>query len=177
MRASGLGMVDVIIREKTPAYRTERCRQGCRRYKFKSARLRRRPLQIKIEGALVVQQGEVAQYILRDFFWRGLGIDFLKIRDDLPDGVLAVAAFDNFQAWAVEAQGALGHEQHALVVVFAEAASGGEARSAVRVRRFFFSSRRRHTRCSRDWSSDVCSSDLSAPSFDALFAPGCWPGV
>src|SRR2546422_1224864 len=26
--------------------------------------------------------------------------------------------------------------------------------------RFFFSSRRRHTRCSRDWSSDVCSSDL-----------------
>src|SRR2546422_7161900 len=27
---------------------------------------------------------------------------------------------------------------------------------------FFFSSRRRHTRCSRDWSSDVCSSDLPA---------------
>src|SRR4030043_1480980 len=27
---------------------------------------------------------------------------------------------------------------------------------------FFFSSRRRHTRCSRDWSSDVCSSDLGA---------------
>src|SRR2546429_6505405 len=26
---------------------------------------------------------------------------------------------------------------------------------------FFFSSRRRHTRCSRDWSSDVCSSDLA----------------
>src|SRR2546429_6035260 len=26
---------------------------------------------------------------------------------------------------------------------------------------FFFSSRRRHTRCSRDWSSDVCSSDLN----------------
>src|SRR5687768_18515978 len=25
---------------------------------------------------------------------------------------------------------------------------------------FLFSSRRRHTRCSRDWSSDVCSSDL-----------------
>src|SRR5207245_5335032 len=30
---------------------------------------------------------------------------------------------------------------------------------------FFFSSRRRHTRCYRDWSSDVCSSDLfSAPT-------------
>src|SRR6266498_5628123 len=27
---------------------------------------------------------------------------------------------------------------------------------------FFFSSRRRHTRCGRDWSSDVCSSDLDA---------------
>src|SRR3989337_3113851 len=25
---------------------------------------------------------------------------------------------------------------------------------------FLFSSRRRHTRCYRDWSSDVCSSDL-----------------
>src|SRR5690606_41116700 len=28
---------------------------------------------------------------------------------------------------------------------------------------FFFSSRRRHTRFSRDWSSDVCSSDLEEP--------------
>src|SRR5262245_63544022 len=26
----------------------------------------------------------------------------------------------------------------------------------------FFSSRRRHTRCLSDWSSDVCSSDLAA---------------
>src|SRR5262245_64966474 len=31
---------------------------------------------------------------------------------------------------------------------------------------FFFSSRRRHTRCLSDWSSDVCSSDLS-------FVTGC----
>src|SRR5690606_39490579 len=29
---------------------------------------------------------------------------------------------------------------------------------------FLFSSRRRHTRFSRDWSSDVCSSDLSVYS-------------
>src|SRR5207245_6459893 len=28
---------------------------------------------------------------------------------------------------------------------------------------FVFSSRRRHTRCYRDWSSDVCSSDLYLP--------------
>src|SRR6266550_8903639 len=34
---------------------------------------------------------------------------------------------------------------------------------------FFFSSRRRHTRCSRDWSSDVCSSDLMwVDQFDTL---------
>src|SRR5579885_2939994 len=30
--------------------------------------------------------------------------------------------------------------------------------------KFFFSSRRRHTRSKRDWSSDVCSSDLSRRS-------------
>src|SRR6266542_6806987 len=34
---------------------------------------------------------------------------------------------------------------------------------------FFFSSRRRHTRCYRDWSSDVCSSDLGT-------ARTSWPG-
>src|SRR2546429_7250083 len=32
---------------------------------------------------------------------------------------------------------------------------------------FFFSSRRRHTRCSRDWSSDVCSSDLNQSELTA----------
>src|SRR5438874_10694412 len=42
---------------------------------------------------------------------------------------------------------------------------------------FFFSSRRRHTRSLRDWSSDVCSSDLAVCSmvgssyiYDALCA-------
>src|SRR2546422_9154384 len=40
---------------------------------------------------------------------------------------------------------------------------------------FFFSSRRRHTRCSRDWSSDVCSSDLqewrmTAPTVNATYS-------
>ena len=34
---------------------------------------------------------------------------------------------------------------------------GGEVEAG-----FFFSSRRRHTRLVRDWSSDVCSSDLEA---------------
>src|SRR5690625_7140866 len=39
---------------------------------------------------------------------------------------------------------------------------------------FFFSSRRRHTRWPRDWSSDVCSSDLNR----ARCAPVrlCWLG-
>src|SRR6266536_6034989 len=34
---------------------------------------------------------------------------------------------------------------------------------------FFFSSRRRHTRSTRDWSSDVCSSDLGN-----AHRHGCW---
>src|SRR2546422_7127494 len=34
---------------------------------------------------------------------------------------------------------------------------------------FFFSSRRRHTRCSRDWSSDVCSSDLVSAEHTMIF--------
>src|SRR5256885_17217449 len=33
---------------------------------------------------------------------------------------------------------------------------------------FFFSSRRRHTRLQGDWSSDVCSSDLSASRSSSL---------
>src|SRR2546429_2395192 len=46
---------------------------------------------------------------------------------------------------------------------------------------FFFSSRRRHTRCSRDWSSDVCSSDLISTGANSLYYDrdkllhkGCW---
>src|SRR6266498_743318 len=35
---------------------------------------------------------------------------------------------------------------------------------------FFFSSRRRHTRCGRDWSSDVCSSDLHRLGEDGVGA-------
>src|SRR5437899_5911204 len=34
---------------------------------------------------------------------------------------------------------------------------------------FFFSSRRRHTRCLSDWSSDVCSSDLSDPQKKQIY--------
>src|SRR5690554_7012088 len=44
--------------------------------------------------------------------------------------------------------------QHPDVIYF----GGADPTAGVQV--FFFSSRRRHTRCGRDWSSDVCSSDL-----------------
>src|ERR1039458_10693094 len=37
---------------------------------------------------------------------------------------------------------------------------------------FFFSSRRRHTRCLSDWSSDVCSSDLNLVA-EPDGRPGC----
>src|SRR5439155_13221289 len=43
---------------------------------------------------------------------------------------------------------------------------------------FFFSSRRRHTRWPRDWSSDVCSSDLDeASGYLAVPSAGSGPGV
>src|SRR5207245_3484027 len=38
---------------------------------------------------------------------------------------------------------------------------------------FFFSSRRLHTRCYRDWSSDVCSSDLQLRGRRARWASAC----
>src|SRR5215475_7476515 len=41
--------------------------------------------------------------------------------------------------------------------------SNSRSRNLGLSRLFFFSSRRRHTRFSRDWSSDVCSSDLPNP--------------
>src|SRR2546422_243207 len=51
-----------------------------------------------------------------------------------------------------------------------------KSRRPLAIQVFFFSSRRRHTRCSRDWSSDVCSSDLSKPGFDPnLFVDGIDP--
>src|SRR5687768_18271598 len=42
---------------------------------------------------------------------------------------------------------------------------------------FFFSSRRRHTRCSRDWSSDVCSSDLDLAGVAASGGSACSTGA
>src|SRR5436309_11704218 len=47
-------------------------------------------------------------------------------------------------------------------------ARGSSASAAITRRQsLFFSRRRRHTRFSRDWSSDVCSSDLDLPPLPA----------
>src|SRR5256885_7081023 len=40
---------------------------------------------------------------------------------------------------------------------------------------FFFSSRRRHTRLQGDWSSDVCSSDLTPPWRSSRERRACGP--
>src|SRR5215469_16332739 len=42
---------------------------------------------------------------------------------------------------------------------------------------FFFSSRRRHTRSLRDWSSDVCSSDLAFASGGLLVSAAAFGGL
>src|SRR5256884_3627031 len=55
--------------------------------------------------------------------------------------------------------------------------AGPRMRPNTRASCFFFSGRRRHTRCGGDWSSDVCSSDLgraalAPPSLFAFFEVG-----
>src|SRR5258707_1260370 len=54
------------------------------------------------------------------------------------------------------------HRYHDVISSFGGKASydGDNRRLLVMRSNFFFSSRRRHTRYWRDWSSDVCSSDL-----------------
>src|SRR5699024_10576399 len=42
---------------------------------------------------------------------------------------------------------------------------------------FFFSSRRRHTRSKRDWSSDVCSSDLRHLVYPDNIVSTSWPRI
>src|SRR6267143_3835336 len=94
------------------------------------------PLQLKVERALFLQKVEIAKDVLLDLVRLGFGIDLLQIHDDLLDSVLAVAALDNFETWAVQAQGALRHEQRArLLGFFIQAAAGSEARKAVEFRR------------------------------------------
>ena len=81
-----------------------------------------------------MQKCEVAEDVLFDLLRLGFGIDSLKVRDDLLDGVAAVAALNDFEAGAEQAQGAFGHEEDALLIVFSEAAAWSEARQAVQVK-------------------------------------------
>jgi hypothetical protein len=72
---------------------------------------------VEVEGALVAEEREVGEDVRLDFLRDGSGVDGLKFGDDLGDGVPAVAAFDDFQAGAVEAQGALRHQQGARLLI------------------------------------------------------------
>jgi len=81
-----------------------------------------------------VEEFEIAEDVGSDFLWLGFGIEGLEFSDDLLDGMITVAALDDFQAGADEAEGAFWHEEHALLIVFAEADAGGEAGFGVRIR-------------------------------------------
>jgi hypothetical protein len=78
----------------------------------------------EIKGALIAEQTEIAENVLLDFFRLRLRIDFLQFADDFLNGVLAVAARNNFKTRTIEAQDALRHEEYALVVILSEAAAG-----------------------------------------------------
>src|SRR6266487_2170130 len=54
-------------------------------------------------------------------------------------------------------------------ISFGNRSEGGELAVAC----FFFSSRRRHTRWTGDWSSDVCSSDLAILAAERPFRRCC----
>jgi hypothetical protein len=95
-----------------------------------SPKTRRAPdcqMSFEVEGALVVEEFEVAENVGFDFGGFGFGVDGLEFGDDFADGALAVATLDDFEARAIEAKGAFGHEQDLLAVVLAEADAGGEA--------------------------------------------------
>jgi hypothetical protein len=79
----------------------------------------------EVEGALVLEKLEVADDVGLYFRGVGLGVKSLEFGDDLVNGVLAVATLDDFQARAVQAEGAFGHQEDLLVVVLAQADACG----------------------------------------------------
>jgi hypothetical protein len=79
----------------------------------------------KVDGALIVKKSEVAEQIVGDPLGFCFGVQGMKFFSDLLDGVLAVAELHDFQTRAIEAQGTLGHEQHArLLGLFIETTAG-----------------------------------------------------
>ena len=87
----------------------------------------------EVEGTLRVEELQVAEDVLLDLFGFGFGVDLLELGDDLLNGVLAVAALDDFEARTVEAKSALGHKQDTLIVIFAEADAHSEAGPRIRI--------------------------------------------
>src|SRR5258707_9282252 len=65
----------------------------------------------------------------------------------------------------------LGKESRRKVYILHQLMMSIVSRPIGGVSRFFFSSRRRHTRYWRDWSSDVCSSDLLEGDAKHLLGP------
>lgn len=81
-----------------------------------------------------MEEFEVTKDVGLDFLRLGFGVDRLEFGDDLLDGVAAVAALNDLEAGAVEAKGAFGHQQNALLVVFAEADARCEEGFAVGIK-------------------------------------------
>ena len=88
----------------------------------------------KIERALVVQQRQITEDVSFDFSWFGFGVNLLQLADDLLNRVLAVATLHNFETRAVEAQGAFRHQEHALLIVFAQTHAWSEPRVRLKIR-------------------------------------------
>jgi len=105
----------------------------------KAASSRRTPeLRDEVEGALGLEKLEVAEDVGFDFVRLGFAVELLQVGDELGDGVFAVAAGNDFEARAVEAESAFGHQQNFLTLVFAEADAGGELRFGVGINRHRF---------------------------------------
>ena len=98
----------------------------------------RRSLRAKVQRALGVEKLEIAEDVGFDFVGLGFAIELLQVGDEFSDGVFAVAAGNDFEARAVEAESAFGHEQDSLALVFAEADACSELGFGIRVDRHRF---------------------------------------
>src|SRR5260370_40490656 len=92
------------------------------------------PGSFEVEGALFLQEREIAKDVLLDFVRLRFRINLLQLGDDLRHSVLAVAARNNLQARAIQAQSTFGHEQDTLIVALSHAAPRREPRPAVSLR-------------------------------------------
>jgi hypothetical protein len=73
----------------------------------------------EVEGALVLEEFKVAEDVGFYPCGVGFGVEGLEFGDDLLDRVIAVTTLDDFEAGAVQAESAFGHQEDLLVVVLA----------------------------------------------------------